>query len=143
MTADASARAVTGLHHVAMRVADFDGVVAFYTEALGLTEAVRWGEGDSRAVLLDAGDAHYVEIFAGGSAPAAPGESAPPLLHVALASDDVDAAIERARAAGAEVTMEPKDVDIPSDPVLPVCIAFCRGPAGEVIEFFHVRSAQG
>ncbi|HUS93029.1 MAG TPA: VOC family protein [Phycisphaerae bacterium] len=127
--------AAAGFHHVAMRVADFDASVRFYTEALGMTAAYCWGEGDKRAVLLDAGNGNYIEVFAGGK----PAEGDAPLLHLALRSDDVDGGIERARAAGATVTVEPKDVDIPSDPVLPVRIAFCKGPAGETIEFFHER----
>ena len=123
-----------GFHHVAISVPDFEESVRFYTEALGFTEAVRWGGPGSEAILLDTGDGNYFELFAGGQKGA---PSSGPILHVALRSDNVDGAIERARAAGAEVTMEPKDVDIPSDPVLPVRIAFCRAPGGEIIEFFH------
>jgi len=126
-----------GIHHVAMNVPDFDASVAFYTEVLGCTEAHRWGEGDKQAVLLDTGDGSYIEIFPGGK----PGDTDNRLLHVALRSGDVDAAIERVRSAGAEVTAEPTDVNIPCDPPLPVRIAFCKGPAGEIIEFFHDRSA--
>ena len=35
-----------GFHHVAIRVAEFDATVRFYTEALGFRKAVEWGEGD-------------------------------------------------------------------------------------------------
>jgi len=125
-----------GFHHVAMKAVDFDASVRFYTQALGFTEAVRWGDGDGRAVMLDSGDGACLEIFAGGKAGGGEG----PLLHFALRTTDVDAALGRARAAGAKVTMEPKDVTIPSQPPLPVRIAFCKGPDGEVIEFFHDRS---
>ena len=37
-----------GFHHVAIKVADFDGTVEFYTQALGFTVHARWGEGDNR-----------------------------------------------------------------------------------------------
>ncbi len=124
-----------GFHHVAMRVADFDAVVAFYRDGLGLPVAHAWGEGDKRAAMLSVGGGGYVEVFAGGAGAA--GET--PLLHLALRTDDVDGAVAKARAAGAEVTVEPKDVDIPAEPVFPVRIAFCKGPAGETIEFFHER----
>jgi len=126
-----------GFHHVAIKVADFEGTVRFYTEGLGFTVATRWGEGDGRAVLLDTGDGNYFEIFAGGrpATEARPG----PIQHVALRSSDVDGAIARARAAGAQVTMEPKDVAIPSDPPVPVRIAFCKAPGGETLEFFCHR----
>ncbi len=128
-----------GFHHVAIKVADFDKTVEFYTQAMGFTEHARWGEGDARAILLDCGDGNFFEVFAGGPAGTggAAASSAGPLLHVALRSDDVDGAIARARAGGAEITMEPKDVTIQSDPPMPVRIAFCRAPGGEVIEFFR------
>ena len=102
-----------GFHHLAIRVQDFDATVKFYTEALGFTEKVAWGEGDKRAVMLDTGDGNYLEVFAGGSDAPKP-EGA--ILHFALRTSDTDAAIERVRAAGAEVTVEPKNVDIPSRP---------------------------
>jgi glyoxylase I family protein len=123
-----------GFHHVAVRVPDFDAAMRFYKDVLGFTERVAWGEGEKRAVMLDVGDGNYLEVFAGGTA-AAPKDG--PILHIALRSDDVDGACERARAAGAEVTVEPKDVTIPSRPQpLPARIAFFRGPAGEVFELF-------
>ena len=127
-----------GFHHVAIKVANFDESVMFYTRALGFTEAVRWGKGDNRAILLDCGDGNFFELFAGGQpAPAdAKAGGAGPIIHVALRSDDVDGAVARARAGGAEITMEPKDVTIPSNPPTLVRIAFCRAPGGEVIEFF-------
>ena len=124
-----------GFHHVAMKAADFDACVRFYTQALGFTEAVRWGEGDGRAVMLDTGDGNYLEVFAGGK----PGAGEGAIVHFALRTSDAAAALGRARAAGAQVTMEPTDVDIPSRPVKPVRIAFCKGPDGEVIEFFQER----
>jgi len=129
-----------GFHHVAIKVANFDESVAFYTRAMGFVERTRWGEGNGRAIMLDCGDGNFFEIFAGaapasGEKPAGPPASGS-LVHVALRSDDVDGAIARARAGGAEVTMEPKDVAVPSQPPMTVRIAFCRAPGGEVIEFF-------
>ena len=124
-----------GFHHVAIRAQDFDASVRFYTKALGFREKIAWGEGAKRAIMLDAGDGNYMEIFAGGSDSPKP-EGA--ILHFALRTSDCDAAIARARAAGATVTVEPKDVDIPSTPgPTPVRIAFCKGPDGEIIEFFQ------
>jgi glyoxylase I family protein len=89
--------------------------------------------------MLDTGDGSCLEVFAGGADGPQP-EGA--VLHFALRTTDCDAALARARAAGAEVTMEPTRVDIPTRPrPTPVRIAFCKGPDGEVIEFF--QSADG
>jgi glyoxylase I family protein len=125
---------VNGFHHVAIRVRDFDATVAFYTGALGLAPVMQWGEGDSRAIMLDAGNGNCVEIFAGGTEPKPEGA----WMHLAFNADDVDAALAKAVAAGATVTMAPKDFPIPTSPEpTMVHIAFCTGLDGEVIEFFQ------
>ena len=123
-----------GFHHVAMRAKDFDASVRFYTELLGFTTKMTWGDEGHRAIMLDAGDGACLEIFSGGSGEP-PTEGA--IIHFALRTADVDAIVERVRAAGAEVTMEPKTLDIPSNPPAPARIAFFTGPDGEVIEVFH------
>ncbi|WP_419873557.1 VOC family protein [Candidatus Pristimantibacillus sp. PTI5] len=123
-----------GFHHIAIRVFDFDKTVAFYTEILGFTERVRWGEGNKRAIMLDTGDGNYLEVFAGGKE-GQKDEGA--FLHLALRSDRVTEAVELARAAGMEVTVEPKDVELGG---IPVRIAFFKGPDGEIIELFQSTS---
>lgn len=122
-----------GFHHVALRAKDFDASLKFYTRGLGFRQVMAWGEGDKRAVMLDTGDGSCLEIFAGGQEPAPVGG----FLHVAFTSRDCDAAIEAARKAGANVTMEPQSLTIPSAPPVDVRIAFCTGPDGETIEFFQ------
>ncbi len=124
-----------GFHHVAIRAHDFDASVKFYTEAMGFEKKISWGEGKRRAIMLDTGDGNYLEIFANGTDEPKPEGS---IIHFALRTSDCDAAIERARAAGAQITVEPKDVEIPSEPhKTPVRIAFCKGPDDEIIEFFQ------
>ena len=125
---------VKGFHHVAIRVKDFDATVRFYKEGLGLRERLAWGDGRERAILLDSGNGNCVEVFANG--PETPVEGN--IVHVAFRTADCDSAIQRAAAAGATVTMPAKSVSIParSGPV-PVRIAFCKAPGGEVIEFFQ------
>lgn len=125
-----------GFHHVAMRVKDFDASLKFYVEGLGFAVAHTWGEGDKRAAMLDTGDDNCLEVFAGGTDEPKP-EGA--VLHMAFRTTDCDRAIAAARAAGATVTVEPRDVDIPSKPPLPVRIGFCKGPDGEILEFFQNR----
>lgn len=127
-----------GFHHVAIRAGDFEASVRFYGETLGFKEKISWGEGDKRAIMMDAGDGNYMEIFAGGT-PGPKPEGA--ILHFAIRTDNCDAALERARAAGVEVTMEPKSLDIPSRPgPTPVRIAFFKGPDGEIVELFQNES---
>jgi len=125
-----------GFHHVAIRARDFEASVRFYTNALGFTERIQWGDPPKRAIMLDTGDGNYLEIFERPDEPPVDDEAA--ILHFALRTSDTDAALRRARDAGCEVTMEPKSLDIPArqGPV-PVRIAFCHGPDGEVIEFFQ------
>lgn len=133
-----------GFHHLALRAYDFDKTVDFYTNGLGFTKKLIWGEDgrdgggvDSRAVMLDTGDGNYLEVFAGG---ARPGSEVPEgaLFHFALRTPDVDAALERARAYGATVTVEPKTVAPPhAERPVEFRIAFVKGFDGEVIEFFY------
>ena len=124
-----------GLHHLAIRAADFDAAVKFYTRALGFKEKIRWGEGNQRAIMLDIGDGNSLEIFAGGS-PGPKPEGA--ILHFALRTADCDAALSRAVAAGAVTTLEPREVSLPTQPhPTAVRIAFCRAPDGEIIEFLQ------
>ena len=124
-----------GFHHVAIRAADFEASVAFYTEGLGFTEKISWGEGRGRAVMLDAGNDNYIELFANG-APGPKPEGA--IVHFAVRTDDCDAAVARAEAAGGEITTPPTEVNILSRPHhTPAKLAFCTGPDGEVIEFFQ------
>ena len=124
-----------GSHHIAISTADFDTSVQFYTEGLGMQPVALWGEGAGRAALLDIGDGSHVEIFADGTADAQSNEK---FVHFAIRTTDPDAAFEAALAAGAAEKMPPTTLDIPSDPPLPVRIAFVFAPGGEVLEFFKV-----
>ena len=45
--------------------------------------------------------------------------------------------IEKVRAAGRPVIMEPSDKNLGGN--YPIRVAFCTGPAGEKIEFFQER----
>jgi len=124
-----------GFHHVAIRTADWDRSLAFWQEGMGFHRAVQWGEAPRRACMLDTGDGNYLEIFERDPRePGAPSEAA--ILHFCFRTDDCDAALERARAAGAEVTMEPKSLAI-SEPPIPIRIAFFKGPDGEICELFQ------
>ena len=60
---------------------------------------------------------------------------------MALRTTDVDAATEIARAAGAIVTLPPKDATLgrPGGKQVNVRVSFVHAPGGEVIEFFQSR----
>lgn len=125
-----------GFHHVALRVVDHERCVRFYQD-LGFEPVREWGEAPKRAAMLDSGDGTVIEIFEGGD-PTAPSEGR--IIHFALCTSDCDAAHAVALAAGAEETMAPRNVDIPTRPTpYPVRISFVKSPAGEIIEFFQER----
>ncbi len=121
---------VRGIHHVSMKCKsgeEYEKVVSFYTEVLGLMIARKWATG----IMFDAGNA-LIEVFTNAENKLGQGV----IEHFAFATDNVDLCIDKVRDAGYEITVEPKDVIIPSNPAFPVRVAFCRGPLGEEIEFF-------
>jgi glyoxylase I family protein len=124
-----------GIHHLALSTVDFDKSIKFYTDGLGFEIVAEWGEGTGRAALLDIGNGSHFEIFASGNANI---QQDAKFVHFAFATTNPDLAYENAMAAGAVSQMEPKSLDIPATPPLPVRIAFVRGPDGEVLEFFKV-----
>ena len=131
--------AVTGFHHTALRVRDIDASIRFYRDVLGLTLKAHWTMSNGQpAAMLDPGDASYIELF---HDPQRPDDAGGGWLHIALRTDDVDATLEKARDAGCEVTIEPKDVTFQNTtdqapPEIPIRLAFFKGPDGEVIELF-------
>lgn len=123
-----------GFHHLSMSVRDLERSIKFYVEGLGFKERVSWGTPPRRTVLLDTGDGNYFELSQGESDKTF---EEGVFKHIALRVDDCDAAIELARKAGAEVTMEPRDVNLSSKPPIPIRIAFFKGPDGEIVELFQ------
>ncbi|MCQ2512990.1 MAG: VOC family protein, partial [Lachnospiraceae bacterium] len=108
---------ISGIHHVSMKCKsgeEYDNVVSFYTEVLGLKVARTWAMG----IMFDAGNA-LIEVFANAENKLGQGV----IEHFAFATDNVDLCIDKVRAAGYEITVEPKDVIIPSDPAFPARVA--------------------
>ena len=89
--------------------------------------------------MLDVGGGEYLELFSNGSERTCFEEQAGHFVHLALAVKDSAAAFRRAVAYGAKEKMAPKQMEIPSEPPLPVTISFVFGPDGEQIEFFETR----
>lgn len=126
-----------GFHHLCLTTRDWDRTMSFYQEILGFTVKIAWRAAPQRAVMLDAGDGNYLEVFENLELAAAPNGV---LSHFALRTTRLDEVTERVRAFGAKITMEPKDVVLATTNGaggVPVRISFCLGPSGEVIEFFQ------
>lgn len=123
-----------GFHHVSIKVRDLGKSIKFYREGLGFVERFSWGQAPRRTVLLDTGDGNYFEISQGDQGQVGVEGF---FRHVALRTDDCEAALESARAAGAEVTVETREVTLPTEPPMQLRIAFFKGPDGELIELFQ------
>lgn len=126
---------ITGLHHVSMKCRtgkEYNKVVSFYTEVLGLRIVRTWGGAEPDGVMLDSGNG-LIEIFANRNSEPELGI----IRHFALATDDVDGCVNAVKNAGYEVFIEPKIIVIPSEPPFKARMAFCYGPLGEQIEFFQ------
>jgi len=124
-----------GFHHVAIWTANWEKSLDFYTEGLGFSQKIIWGQAPGRGVMLDTGDGNYLEIFERETAPTPSGEAH--ILHLCFRVDDCAAAVEVARAAGAEVTAETFAPETFEKMGLGAKIAFILGPDGEIIEFFE------
>ena len=136
---------MSGFHHVAIRAADFDATIKFYSEGLGCTVRYEFsvpGRIDC-AAFLDAGDGRFIEVFGPASMVQAEGRRRAPdeeptegaLLHFCLRVADVEASYARALAAGAVSRIPPRVANLAGEPPAEVHIAFVTGPNGEVIEF--------
>jgi len=129
---------INGVHHIALKTLpeNFDRTVAFYTEILEMSVARSWGEGDRRGIMIDTGDGTVMEITSNGDGVAADGAA---IKHFALNTTQVDEVVRKVREAGYQITVEPTDACIPCETPYNIRIAFCIGPVGEEIEFFHVK----
>ena len=128
---------IKGTHHVAIKYEDekmFDEALKFYCDILDMELLRTWGEGADRGAMVDTGNS-IIEMFASGRTIGETGS----VNHYALETDDVDGCVEAVRKAGYRIKSEPEDIVIGSVPPYPARIAFCYGPAGEEIEFFHVK----
>lgn len=123
---------LTGIHHVALKVRDFERAVKFYRDDMGLRFVRAWGDATKQAAMLDTG-AGIVEIFSNGPDDAPEGY----FVHLALSSDNVDADYQKAIVAGAKPHKEPADyhIAVSAGTQMDVRIAFVISPTGETVEF--------
>jgi len=123
-------------HHIALKVKNFDAVVNFYKEVLGLKEKVSWVMNDNPAVMLEMADGGIVEVFGGNTDEP---EANARWGHLAVLVDDVPGTYEKALALGAKPQTPPTDAAIEGTSTMNIQIAFVVGLGGEVIEFFKVK----
>ena len=101
---------------------------------MGLPILRSWGEPELEGFMFETG-AGLVEVFTNADQELPQGS----VRHFAFKTPDVDKCIQIVREAGYEITVEPKDFVIASNPPFPIRVAFCIGPVGEEIEFFQER----
>lgn len=121
---------IKGIHHVAFKCEtqeQYDEMIYFYHELLELPILRKWNTG----IHLDCFNS-CIEIFLDGTKPVVEGC----IRHFALSTDHVDKIVERVRNAGYTVSVEPKDVDMKTNPVSPIRVAFIEGLLHESIELF-------
>ena len=121
---------IKGIHHISMKCGnseEFSKVKEFYISLLGLNVCREWPDG----IMIDTGNG-YIEIFTNAEGEHRLGA----IRHFALLTDNVDEVVDKVKAGGYEVIVEPNDKVIESEPPHRFRMAFCFGPLGEQIEFF-------
>lgn len=129
------------LHHVALRVRNFDESLRFYTDGLALGRPYLWNAPPhvGQAAFIPAGEGGWIELFAlpaGSQSPQAD-ESSGGLAHIAIAYDDVQAAFDRAVSAGGRPLEAPSTRTLHGDPPKQATLAFLLGPDNEMIELYR------
>ena len=104
---------------------------------MGMEKIVQFGSAERRAGLFDIGDGSHMELFETSPDSSHADPNHLPVMHFAFTTTDIEAAVERVREAGMEITTEPKTLDLGH---LNITIAFFNGPNQEIIEFFQVNN---
>lgn len=119
-----------GFHHIGLKTADIDKSLAFYA-AIGGKELYHFTMPSGRTIyMISLGEKSVIEIIPGKEGEAAPAAG---WVHIALDTDNCDAAFDAAVAAGAAVQSAPEDKQLGESGIFR--LAFVEGPDGEVIEF--------
>ena len=119
---------IQGIHHVCIkcRKDEIKKVKHFYGDLLGLSILRSWGEPELEGFMFETGDG-LVEVFTNAEEELPQGS----IRHFAFKTNDVDQCVKIVRESGYQITLEPKDVVIASNPPFPIRVAFCIGPVCE------------
>ena len=101
---------LTGIGHVALKVADIERSLAFYRDRLGFGEIMRLNRDDGALwlVYLRITDTQFLELFPGGEGSEAPGAQRTAINHFCLETADIEATAQALRDRGIALTVEPK-----------------------------------
>lgn len=127
---------IRAFHHVAIICADYPRSRSFYTEVLGLAIIAETWRAERRSWKLDLAlpGGGQIELFSFPGAPARPDRpEAQGLRHLAFATEDIAAAVDRLTASG--VPSEP----IRIDEITGARFTFFRDPDGLPLELYEVR----
>lgn len=98
---------ITDIGHPAFACHDLERTLAFYS-LLGITESFRLNRDDGSLMLIYmhvSGD-RFIEIFPNGPEPDPNRKQS--FMHLCLVTDDLHAIVEKLRAAGVKIEIEPK-----------------------------------
>ena len=128
-------------HHIALQTSNFEKSLKFYTEGLGFEVFRTFTASTGKKVaLIDIGEGSYFELFSDGEVKEDKRDYAGRYFHLALKVDDAKAAYKRAlEYGGEEMGKAPREMELPTNPPMPVVIGFIKGPDGEELEFFQLR----
>ena len=111
---------LTGIGHVALKVADIERSLQFYRDTMGFAEMMRLNRDDGTLwlVYLRITDTQFLELFPNGEGERAPGSGRTAINHFCLECADLEATAAALRAAGITLTVEPKIAARPQLPML-------------------------
>ena len=101
---------LTGIGHVALKVADIERSLQFYRDTMGFAEMMRLNRDDGTLwlIYLRITDTQFLELFPNGEGERAPGPDRTAINHFCLECADLEATAAAIRAAGITLTVEPK-----------------------------------
>ena len=123
-----------GFHHISIATLKMEESLHFYCDVLGMQIAKETMIGERRLVQLNIGDGMLVEISDASADVKGSTPAALPLNHIGFATADLTGAVERVRAAGYPITVEPRRI---SAGPIQANLAFVKGPNNESIEFMQ------